>query len=415
VSWRNALVGLTLGGQVLATEEASAQSGMAGQAASDPNMARVQLGPVALSPSVALSNFGVDNNVFNTGGPIDPTSDLTASIGPAVDGWVQLPRVRFSGRTELNYVYFRELSDLRSFNVLAGGRVEVPLNRVTPWAEGSLLNSNARQGFEIDAYASHREDAGRLGVDVRLTPKTSVGVYAGQFRVDYRGDAFENELVLGQAALALQLNHTATYQGVGFRYSATPLTTVGLYGEQQQDRFEFARAKNADSYRVMPSLEFKPFALINGRAAFGYRHVTFTQSGAPDFSGPVGNVDLAYTLLGRTVFSVSAARDLQASFYSDQNYLIGSLGGAINHRLRGPLEVRGSVSGYRLTYRNRFPGQTVAELPEENGISIRGELGYQMRRSRVAFYVDGAHRNSTVSVGRGYDRLRYGSSVLYTF
>src|SRR5262245_22256811 len=386
---------------------------MAGQPVTTPDMARVQLGPVALAPTFSLSNLGVDSNVFNTGGSVDPTSDFTASVGPAVDAWVRLPRVRFSGRTELNYVYFRELSDLRSFNVLAGGRVEVPLNRVIPWVQGSLLNSNARQGFEIDAYAAHREDAGRIGLDVRLTSRTSVGGYAGQFRVDYRGDAFENQPVLGQAALALQLNHTETYQGVGFVYSATPLTTVGLYGEQEQDRFEFARAKNADSYRVMPYVEFKPFALINGRATFGYRHVTFIQSGAPDFSGPVGNIDLAYTLLGRTVFSVSASRDVQASFYSDQNYLIGSLSGGVNHRLRGPLEVRGYVSGYRLTYRNRFPDQAVA--PEEKGISIRGELGYQMRRSRVTFYVDGSHRNSTVSFGRGYDRLRYGSSILYTF
>jgi hypothetical protein len=406
---------MTLIGQALAAENAWAQSGMAGQPVTNPDMARVHLGPLSLAPTVALSNFGVDNNVFNTGGTVDPQSDLTASVGPAVDLWVRLPRVRFSGRTELNYVYFRELSDLNSFNVLAGGRVEVPLNRVIPWAEGSLVNSNARQGFEIDAYASHREDAGRLGVEVRLTPKTSVGVYAGQSRVDYRGDAFENQPVLGQAALALQLNHTATYQGLAFRYSATPLTTVGLYGEQQQDRFEFARAKNADSYRVMPYFEFKPFALINGRAALGYRHVTFIRSGAPDFSGPVGNIDLAYTLLGRTVFSVSGARDVQASLYSDQNYLIGSLGGGINHRLRGPLEVRGNVSGYRLTYRNRFPGQTVAVPPGENGISIRGELGYQMRRSRVTFYVEGSHRNSAVSVGRGYDRIRYGSSVFYAF
>jgi hypothetical protein len=408
---------MTLIGQALAAQNAWAQSGMAGQPVTNPDMARVHIGPLSLAPTVALANFGVDTNVFNTGGTVDPTSDLIASLGPAVDGWVRLPRVRFSGRTELNYVYFRELSDLRSFNVLAGGRVEVPLNRLTPWAEGSVLNSNARQGFEIDAYAAHREDAGRIGVDVRLTSRTSVGGYAGQFRIDYRGDAFESEPVLGQAALALELNHTATYQGVGFRYSATPLTTVGFYGEQQQDRFEFARAKNADSYRIMPYVEFKPFALINGRAAFGYRNVTFIQSGAPDFSGPVGNIDLAYTLLGRTVFSVSAARDLQSSFYSDQNYLIGSLGGGINHRLRGALDVRGYVSGYRLTYRNRFLGQTVAApLGEsENGISIRGELGYQMRRSRVTFYVEGGHRNSTVSVGRGYDRLRYGSTVFYTF
>src|SRR5262245_4135018 len=212
---------------------------MAGQPATDPDKARVQLGPMALAPTIALANFGVDSNVLSTSEPIDPTSDLTATIGPAADVWVRLPRVRFSGRAELDYVYFRELSDLRSFNVLAGGRVEVPLNRVTPWVEGSLLNSNARQGFEIDAYASNRQDAGRIGVNLRLTSKTSVGAYAGQTKIDYKGDAFESQVVFGQAALALRLNRTSTSQGAGLRYSATPLTTVGLFGEQQQDRFEF--------------------------------------------------------------------------------------------------------------------------------------------------------------------------------
>jgi hypothetical protein len=386
-----------------------------GQPTGDASNARVHFGPVALSPTVGLSNFGVDSNVFNTGGTVDPISDLTASIGPAIDGWVRLPRIRFSGRTELNYVYFRELSDLRSFNILAGGRIEVPFNRVTGWVEGSLVNSNAREGFEIDAYASNRQGAGRIGVDVRLTPRTSVGAYAGQFNIDYRGDAFESQVVLGQAALALSLNRTASYQGGGFRYSATPLTTIGLYGEQQQDRFEFAKSKNADSFRFMPNVEFKPFALINGRASFGYRQVTFIQSGAPDFSGAVGFLDLSYTFLGRTVFSVNARRDLEYSFYDDQNYLIGSWGGGVSHRLRGAWDIRGSVAGYRLTYRNRFPGQSAAAPPRESGISVHGEVGFQMRRSRISFYVDGSHRNSTVSVGRGYDRIRYGSSVFYTF
>jgi Putative beta-barrel porin 2 len=419
VFWSGNARGLVaLVGPLLLVTQAHAQTGLSVQPVSNPDMARVQAGPLAIAPTISLTNFGVDNNVFNTGGTVEPTSDLTATIGPALDLWVRLPRLRFSGRTEFDYMYFRELTDLRSFNILAGGRVEVPLNRVTGWVDGALMDSNARQGYEIDAYAAHREDAGRIGVDLRLTARTTVGVYAGQSRIDYRADAFESQAPLAQARLALALNRTGTFQGVGVRYTATPLTTVGLFAEQQQDRFEFAIAKNADSFRVMPFVEFKPFALISGRASVGYRSVTFIQSGAPDFEGPVGQIDLSYTLLGRTILSVNARRDLDFSFYNDQNYLIGSIGGGVTHRLRGPLDLRGSVTGYRLTYRNRFLGQAALTLPGESGVSGRGEVGYQLQRSRgsrVSFYVEGSHRNSGVSVGRAYDRLRFGSNILYTF
>jgi hypothetical protein len=250
---------------------------------------------------------------------------------------------------------------------------------------------------------------------VRVAPKTSVGIYAGQLRLDYRADALEDQGFLAQARLALALNRKGTFQGVGVRYAATPLTTFGLTAEQQQDRFEFAIAKNADSYRIMPFVEFKPFALISGRASVGYRNVRFIQSGAPDFQGPVWQVDLQYTLLGRTIFSVSTRRDVEFSFYNDQNYLISSVGGGVTHRLRGAWDVRGSVAGYRLTYRNRFPGQSALLLPAESGVSARGEMGYALRRSRVSFYVEGSHRNSDVSIGRAYDRTRFGSNILYTF
>ncbi len=412
---RKAFAALTLVGQIFLVGPARAQTGPIAQASGDPSTARIHLGPVAIAPTIALTNLGVDSNVFNTGGPVAPTSDVTATVGPALDAWVRLSRVNFSGHTVLNYMYFRELSDLRSFQLTSGGRVEVPLNRVTPYADGSYVNSNAREGFEIDAYAAHKETTGRIGVDFRLTSRTGVGIYAGQIILDYRADALERQGFLEQARLALGLNRTGSYQGVGVRYTVTPLTTFGLFGEQQQDRFQFAANKNADSYRIEPFVEFKPFALIGGRASLGYRNVTFIQSGAPDFQGPVGQIDLNYTLLGRTVLSVNARRDLEFSLYNDQNYLIGTIGGGITHRLNAGWDVRGSVAAYRLTYRNRFPGQGLGDLPRERGISGRGEVGYQLRRSRASFYVEGSTRNSEVSSVRGYDRWRFGSTILYTF
>jgi len=414
VFWsRKAFVALTVVGQIFFVAHARAQTEPTVKAEGDASKARIQAGPLAIYPIIA-TNLGVDNNVFVTSSPVEPVSDLSATIGPAVDAWVRLPRVRFSARAVLNYVYFRELTDLRAFQLRTGGRVEVPLNRLALWADGSLVNSNAREGFEIDAYAAHKENAGRIGGDVRLTPKTAVSVYAGQTIIDYGTDTVESGF-LSQARLALSLNRTGTYQGVGVRYALTPLTTFALFGEQQQDRFEFARDKNADSFRIMPSLEFKPFALISGHASVGYRHINFTRSTAPDFSGPVGQLDLQYTLLGRTTLSVNARRDVDFSFYSDQNYLVGSIGGGIAHRLGGGWDIGGSVAVYRLAYRNRFPGQGLSELPQEKGISARGEVGYQLRRSRVSFYVDGAHRASEVTSVRGYDRTKFGSNILYTF
>ena len=410
---RKAFAALTLVGQIFLVGPARAQTGPISQAGGDPSTARIHLGPVAIAPTIALTNLGVDSNVFNTGGPLDPTSDVTATVGPALDAWVRLSRVKFSGRAVLNYMYFKELSDLRSFQLTSGGRVEVPLNRVTPFADGSYVNSNAREGFEIDAYAAHKENTGRIGVDFRLTSKTGVEIYAGQIILDYRADALERQGFLQQARLALRLNRPGLPRR-GSPICGDAADHVGLFGEQQQDRFQFAANKNADSYRIEPFVEFKPFALIGGRASLGYRNVTFIQSGAPDFQGPVGRIDLSYTLLGRTVFSVNARRDLEFSLYNEQNYLIGTIGGGITHRLNAGWDVRGSVAAYRLTYRNRFPGG-LGDLPQERGISGRGEVGYQLRRSRVSFYVDGSQRNSEVSSVRGYDRWRFGSTIFYTF
>ncbi len=142
--------------------------------------------------------------------------------------------------------------------------------------------------------------------------------------MDYRGDAFENQPVLGQAGTG---SSAESYCDLSRCWVQILCDTADdgrtLSVSSSRTASSSPGHKNADSYRIMPFVEFKPFALINGRASFGYRHVTFIRSGAPDFSGPVGNIDLAYTLLGRTVFSVNARRDLEFSLYNDQNYLIG--------------------------------------------------------------------------------------------
>jgi len=177
------------------------------QTSTDPNKVRVHFGPLALQPAVRLTN-GVDSNVFNVSENDNPKSDLTATASPAVDVWFRTRRVRLNGRSQLDYAYYKELSDLRALNTVNAGRLELLLNRLTPYVEGSLTKGRNRQGIEIDAFAERKDEASRVGADVRLTGKAYAGLYVGRSRVRYETDT----LYLG-TDLARSLNHTGAVEG----------------------------------------------------------------------------------------------------------------------------------------------------------------------------------------------------------
>ncbi len=57
---------------------------------------RFRLGFIRFTPSIALTNLGVDTNVFNE--LEDPKEDFTLSIGPKAEFWSRLgPRARLYG------------------------------------------------------------------------------------------------------------------------------------------------------------------------------------------------------------------------------------------------------------------------------------------------------------------------------
>jgi hypothetical protein len=380
----------------------------------DADHARVRFGPVALAPVVRVTNAGGDSNVFNVNEIDHPTSDFTADVSPAVDAWIRMRRLRLNGHSQLEYVYFRELSELRSLNTENSAHLELLLNRLTPYVNATLVNTRSRPGFEVDAFARRRDDSARVGADVRLTGKASAGLYGGRSRVVYEGGT----LYLG-TDLAHAFNHTETIGGAAFRYAATPLTTVAVSLEQQRDRFAFSSDRNSDSFRVMPAVEFKPLALISGRAAVGFRRFSFVQGDVPDIEGVVADVDLTYTLRGRTQFTVAARRDLEYSYRDLQNvYVIAGFTVSATQRIGDGWELRGTVGRFHLDYRNTFQagaglaGETAG--PGESDLSLGMGIGYHIGRSRVGFNVD-RYQRSSLAVGRDYERLVVGSSLTYIF
>jgi hypothetical protein len=186
--------------------------------------------------------------------------------------------------------------------------------------------------------------------------------------------------------------------------------------EQGRDRFEFSPERNSDSIRIGPSVEFKPLALVSGRAAIGFRTTTFRDAGQPDYKGTTASVDLQYSFRGRTQFTIVAQRDLEYSYlFSQRDYVLTGLTASVTQRVGDSWDVRGTVGRHRLTYR-RPELRTGAQEPTGESFPSYGiNLGYYIGRHRVGFDVQHQSRESDVDDGRGYERLRISSSVTYMF
>src|SRR5712692_7853390 len=71
-----------------------------GEAAS----ARVHIGPLSLKPTFAITNIGVDGNVFNQADVDHPRQDFTITASPKPDWWLRAGRSTVSGAVKEDFV-----------------------------------------------------------------------------------------------------------------------------------------------------------------------------------------------------------------------------------------------------------------------------------------------------------------------
>jgi hypothetical protein len=379
-----------------------------------PANARLRFGPLALSPVVRLTNVGRDSNVFNLNQESDPKGDVTATAGSTVEAWLRLPRFAVSGRSQFDFYYFKKLSDLRALDSDNTARVELRLNRLTPYVAVMATSTRHRQNLEIDAVAKRRNKSVTAGADVRVGAKVSVGAYARTARLEY--DA--NSLYLG-TDLSRVLNYTSRAEGIGIRYVVTPFTTFTANVEQQRDRFEFSEIRNSDGSTVTTSVEFSPRALISGRASLGYRKSAFHSGDAPNFNGAVASGELLYTLLGRTRFAVGFRRQPSYSYIVERpEYVETAVGVSVTHRLGDAWDIGGSIDRGRLVYRQQG-GRTLQPLiPSETVLTGGADVSYLTGRASVGFHVLHMARSTQALLPRrirGYERFRIGSTLTYGF
>jgi hypothetical protein len=371
--------------------------------------ARVHFGPLGLTPSAALSNMGIDTNVFNAFD--DPKQDFTMTFTPQSDLWMHMGRGLLSGHVSAGLVYFQKFASERAFNTADALRFDLPLNRFRPYVIEAYTNARQRPNFEIDARSRYQVDATTIGVDLALFGKTTVGVYGRRDRTRYQQD----ELFFG-TNLANALNRTDNTLGFRIAHELTPLTTVTLSGETERDRFQVDTRKDSNSQRYSLGVDLNPAALISGSATVGYRRFHALGPGVPDYNGLTAKADVSYILLGVTQLSMQFLRDLDYSFYGvDQApyYVLTGLSGSVTQHFFGPFDLVARAGHQHLAYRGTLSSTTSAANRVDTYRTVGGGLSYRYSPDvRLGFNIDDVHRTTPLE-DHAFDGLRFGVSVTY--
>jgi hypothetical protein len=388
---------------------AAAQTAASSEPGDVRSEARGHVGPFYLTPGVRLKELGVDSNVFNSAG--EQKSDFTFTVTPIVK--VSVPMARRALLTTTiasDLVWYAHYETERSIDPQVTARGEVYLNRITLFGETAQLSTRQRPNYEIDARSHRADDTVSTGARVALTSKFSVEVSAHRDEIRY-----DNDAEFDATNLQRTLNRDTRGLQLTARHRLTPLTTLAVRTQVDQDRFLLSPSRDSDSYRVLPGVEFAPQALLKGSAYLGYRKFTPVVQGAlRPFSGLVGELGLSYTLLGATTFGMSFRRDLTYSYSEFQPFFVDTaLGASIRHALGSRFDVLGSADRHVYDYRSFLTVGLDDALRVDMMWNYAASVGYRIGRSgRIGFGASYMQRDSTV-LWRAYDNLRFGTTFSY--
>jgi hypothetical protein len=409
------LFGAVLGGVLCVSSTLHGQSRAV--PSDPPESAPLHLGPVALAPSLSVTNLGWDSNVFNQS-DAEAVGDFTTSASPRVLAWMRLGRARVRGRAHLNLVYFQDHPSQRSVDSDYEGRFDLVLTRVTPYVSATWVSAKQPTGFEVDERIRRHEKNVTAGVGLEMGPRTNLDLAVGRRRAEFNDEGdFQDPLV--------SEFDDYTSQGVSatLRHDLTPLTSLVVNVDGHEDRFDDALERDTNSVGIGSGVEFRPSAMISGHAYVGWVRIEMVNGDSPPFGGLTASVNLTYTLLGATRFTLQAQRDVEYSAFQNQEaYLLAGLTASVNHRFGETWDAGARVGRYRTTY-GLFEesGASVVPPPQPNAYAedhtqYGGELGYRAGpHMRLAFRLYQQHRDSALGATRLYSRTVAGMSVNYVF
>lgn len=382
------------------------------QVAQAPDLSQfhVKLGPVYLNPELALTNAGVDTNVFNVPDTQSPQKDFTATVEPKTAIWLPFGRTWINSNITEDIVWFKKFSSERYVSSIYNVNWLIPLSRISLQLGAERVQTRDRPGFEIDTRARQHENDVNGAFEVLALSRTYFGA-----KVDRRTTDFDQDQIFLGTDLQ-DLSRTATVAALTIRNQLTPLTNLTLNVAREQDRFEFDHLRDSNSNEFNAGLKFDPVALIKGSMMFGYRDFRPVIGDIAGYKGFTAAVDVTYVPLESTKLALTVNRDVQYSYDIEQPYYVQSgFTASMTQQVFGPVDVQGRGGAARLSYETRTTAVVADPDRVDHTRTYGGGLGYHFGPAvRLGFNLDQVKRLSVVD-DRNYHGLRYGTSITYDF
>ena len=364
---------------------------------------QMRVGVVSFTPTLRLTNIGVDTNVFGSGGTEPQSPDFTATVEPGVETRVTTPRLDARVASTLSLVYYQKYATERAVNPGVDAVVEQRMSgSLSLYGKSGIGYFKERSGFEVDSRPR------------RLTHSSTAGARIGERKLEldvhgtYGGVAYDPDALFLGTNLADTMNHTSRGAGAGIRFRLSPYTTVATLVDATATRFEFSTDRDTNSYAASAGLEFNPRAMLAGTAGLGYRVLKPLSARTPGFSGVTPRAGLTYTLRDVLTVGVGAQRDVEMSAYTERPYFLYTLYEAsIRQALFHHLDVGGSLQHTTLEYQQFVTeGVSLPSLPPDVVRMLTASIGMPIaRKFRVGWYVQ---RWQRLSAERPYGTTRMG-------
>ncbi len=376
-------------------------------AQSEPDRPSLRLGPIEFRPRLIFRDVGIDNNVFNE--HTTPKRDFTLTASPDLEISTHPGRLRLAYTSAADFVYFRTYASERSRNGTIGARADLDLTWLKPFASFASSDISSRPNAEIDVRARHHPRTFSAGTTVRIASRSSVGILGRRTSERYEdGAGFRGE------DLARSLDTKITAYESSFNVELTPFTTFSIVGAKEEQRFDRAPERNADSVRIAPTLTFSPLGLVTGSASFGYRHFNGIDPSLPDYSGFVSTGTVGILFYDQYKLDTTFTRDIRYSYERAlPYYIVGGIRGTLSVHTFGPVDLRALAGRESMDYRSLRGLATDAGVGAERSAGrdlltvYGGGVGYRLgTRARVAVDAEFSHRSSERDAFRDYRNHR---------
>jgi hypothetical protein len=283
---------------------------------------RFRLGPVYLSPEIAIREATYDSNVYGT--IENPVGDFRTTVSAGLG--LVLPvgnNVFFRANAFPEYTWYEKLVERRFLGGKYGGSVRVFANRLTLEGSGDYSKVDALYSSELQARVIEELETLRLGAELMVLRR--LFVYGeGQLQLfRYSGAGTE----IGTLSVS-RTNRTAKIVRGEIRYRWNENVRIAAGYEETRAEFDFQPEQYDNVTRAVVGTVYYDRGKLFVNVSGGYSEERpFHGSTILPFSGMTGSGSVSYTLLRPLDLQAFAGRNLNyglsSTYYISERYGAG--------------------------------------------------------------------------------------------